>query len=560
MSLNRAADRQSSNSFQIFFSAGEPSGDAHAASLIREIQACDPSALCVGYGGPLMRKAGQIQHYDLTQKAVMFFKSVLGQIAFFRSLYKKTEAYFSENKKNIQAVVLVDYPGFNWWVARAAKNCGIPVYYFMPPQLWAWAGWRIKKMHKFVDYVFTTTPFETKWFQSHDCNVIEIGHPFLEEAKRHVIDSNFLEEIQSEKSPILTILPGSRDQEIKNNFQDLLNTAEKARLANPEIRPMIAAFKESHAETIEEILSRQGVAIPVYVGKTQELIRAAYFALAVSGSVTMELLANRVPTVVYYRVGKIGHFAQRFFRRSRYITLVNLLGLEFFTSESLYFPENQRIIPAYPTERDFDAMLFPEFLTPFDASDETAECLLDLLDPQNYAHCKNQLEILHAHLDPSRNPFQIAAETLLKTSPIAKRNEIRVADVSSPLAESAEIAKINEAETENEKTEIKEDVEKCEEKYIAEEIRIVEQEKKLIEKERQITEQTPNTKSSAASKQESISLKSLAATSKQQPIKKQTLANPAAKEKKNEPSDDEFLFQKASSSLLKKLSSEESNE
>ncbi|MDR1382627.1 MAG: hypothetical protein LBJ67_02080 [Planctomycetaceae bacterium] len=543
MPSKHAADSQSSNSIQIFFSAGEPSGDAHAASLIREIQACDLSVQCVGYGGPLMHEAGQIQHYDLTQKAVMFFKSVLGQITFFRSLYRKTQDYFSQNQQNIKAVVLVDYPGFNWWVARAAKNYAIPVYYFMPPQLWAWAGWRIKKMHKLVDFVFTTMPFETKWFQNHDCKVIEIGHPFLEEAKRHIVDSDFLKELHDEQSPILVILPGSRDQEIKNNLQDLLHIVEKACHTNPEIRPMIAAFKQSHVENIEEILSQRGLAIPVYIGKTQELIRAAHFALAVSGSVTMELLANHVPTVVYYRVGKIAHFAQRFFRRSRYITLVNLLGLEFFTSESPYFPEKQRMIPAYPTEHDFDAMLFPEFLTPFDASDEATECLLAWLEPQNYTNCKKQLEILHAHLDPARNPFQIAAETLLKASPM------EVVD------ETDEFPAKNNAESKeyDNKEECNED---GEEKNKAEARKEDEKESENTVKENNIAEQTSVSKSSTASKQESISLKSLAMTSKQQSITKQTSATPT-KEKKKEPSDDEFLFQEASSSLLKKLSSEE---
>ena len=399
---------------QIFFSAGEPSGDAHAASLIKEIKSLNPTMRCVGYGGPLMAKAGLELQQDLTQKAVMFLGLAISQIYFYYKLYKQTQKYFAEN--DIKAVVLVDYPGFNWWVARAAKQQGIPVYYFMPPQLWAWAGWRVKKMQRFVDHTFATMPFEATWFQERGCNVIEIGHPFLEEAKHHEVDTEFVESLKSDKQPILTILPGSRDQEIAHNFDDLLNIIEKVRKEDPQVRPMIAAFKQEHADVINQKLSKRQMVIPVYVGRTQELIRAAHFALAVSGSVTMELLANHVPSVVYYKVNRIGHFVQRFFRRSRYITLVNLLGVEHFTPNSPYFPDNVKVIPAYPTGRDIDDMLFPEFLTWDDMSEDAADSLLTWLKhPEHYRLCKEKLEILHNKLDPQIDPFRVAADALVKS-------------------------------------------------------------------------------------------------------------------------------------------------
>ena len=397
---------------QIFFSAGEPSGDAHAASLIKEIKSLNPAIRCVGYGGQLMQKAGLEMHHDLTQKAVMFLGFAASQLYFYYKLYRQTQKYFAEN--NIKAVVLVDYPGFNWWVARAARQQNIPVYYFMPPQLWAWGASRIKKMHRLVDYVFTTMPFETKWFQERDCQVIEIGHPFLEEAKHHKIDMDFVEGLKSDEQPILTILPGSRDQEIAHNFDDLLSAVEKVQREAPNVRPMIAAFKQEHADAINQKLSERGLAIPVYVGRTQELIRAAHFAIAVSGSVTMELMANGVPTVVYYKLHRIAHFVQRFFRRSRYITLVNLLGIEQFTPGSPYYPSKMKVAPTYPTERDFDDMLFPEFLTWEDLSEEAADAILVWLKrPEYHEICKDKLKVLHGKLDPQVEPFRVAAEALL---------------------------------------------------------------------------------------------------------------------------------------------------
>lgn len=425
---------------QIFFSAGEPSGDAHAASLIREIKSHNPAVRCVGYGGPQMAQAGLELRHDLTKKAVMFLGVAASQIYSYYKLYKETKKYFAEN--SIKAVVLVDYPGFNWWVARAAKERGIPVYYFMPPQLWAWAGWRVRKMHRLVNYVFTTMPFETKWFQDHGCHVIEIGHPFLEEAKHHKVDMEFVESLKSDKQPILTVLPGSRDQEIAHNFDDLLSTVEKVRRESPNVRPIIAAFKQEHADLINQKLSERGVAIPIYVGRTQELIRAAHFALSVSGSVTMELLANQVPTVVYYKLNKLGHFVQRFFRRSRYITLVNLLGIEQFTSGSPYYPKKTRVIPAYPTERDIDDMLFPEFLAPEDMSEEAADSLLAWLKhPEHYRLCKEKLQILHGILNPTTDPFRVAADVLLNHS---ARHDPADAEDDNDVEASAETAPVRE--------------------------------------------------------------------------------------------------------------------
>jgi lipid A disaccharide synthetase len=138
----------------------------------------------------------------------------------------------------------------------------------------------------------------------------------------------------------------------------------------------------------------------------------------------MELLANHVPTVVYYKISKFAHFAQRFFRRTRFITLVNILGVDHFTPGSPYYSKKMKIIPAYPTERDIDDMLFPEFLTSEDISEEAADSLLAWLNsPGHYDDCKERLRILHNSLNPVVNPFRIAANVLLKHAPYIERND-----------------------------------------------------------------------------------------------------------------------------------------
>ena len=134
---------------KLFFSVGEPSGDLHGANLVRELRQQDPRIRCVGYGGPRMRQAGCEVHADLTELAVMWFLRAILNLHRFWGLLVQADRYFRHQKPD--AVILIDYPGFNWWIARRAKAHGIPVFYYGAPQMWAWASWRIRKMRRLVD-------------------------------------------------------------------------------------------------------------------------------------------------------------------------------------------------------------------------------------------------------------------------------------------------------------------------------------------------------------------------------------------------------------------------
>src|SRR5262245_19684390 len=149
---------------RIFVSAGEPSGDSHGANLIRELKTRRRDIDIVGFGGERMAAAGATLLFPLVNLAVMWFARVLANITTFLDLLAKADRYFRHHRPD--AVVLIDYPGFHWWLARRARFHGIPVYYFVPPQLWAWAGWRVAKMRKFVDRVLCTLPFETPWYRA----------------------------------------------------------------------------------------------------------------------------------------------------------------------------------------------------------------------------------------------------------------------------------------------------------------------------------------------------------------------------------------------------------
>lgn len=353
---------------RVFFSVGEPSGDIHGANLIRQLQERDKDVECVGYGGPKMADAGLDMHTDLTAMAYMWFKALFNVHRFW-GLLSRADRYFRHQRPG--AVVLIDFPGFNWWVARRAKAHGIPVFYYTPPQIWAWGQWRIKKMRRFVDHVLAALPFEAEWFKEKGCNATFIGHPYFDEVEREPLDQAFLEQFRGRPGPLVTILPGSRTQEVEKNLSAFLDAAEKIREQVPQVRFVVSPFREKHAQTVREMLARRGIDAEVYVGKTPELIHLADACMAVSGSVSLELLFHAKPTVIQYKITRLEFFIQKIFRKVKYITLVNLL-----TTDEI-FPED--VTPFDPSQPDADRVLFPEYLACDDKSTQVAAHVVEWL-------------------------------------------------------------------------------------------------------------------------------------------------------------------------------------
>jgi len=347
---------------RIFFSAGEPSGDLHGANLIRQLQERCPRLEAMGYGGPHMGTAGCHLHADLTELAVMWLARVLANMHIFWDLLGRADRFFCHHRPD--AVVLIDYPGFNWWIARRAKAHGIPVFYYTPPQIWAWAQWRVHKMRRLVDHVLCSLPFEERWFREHGCNATFVGHPFFDEVRRQSLDQSFLARMRSAPGPLVTILPGSRTQEVAHNLKWFLRAAGQVREAVPGVRFAVASFKPHQAEMAAREAAQTGLPIEVFTGKTPELIRLADCCMACSGSVSLELLSQTKPTVILYWISPLAFQVQKLFRRVKYITLVNLL----VTDE--LFPED--LTPYDPGQIDAHRVLFPEYLTCEDKSAQIA--------------------------------------------------------------------------------------------------------------------------------------------------------------------------------------------
>ncbi len=324
----------------LFFSVGEPSGDQHAAQVITEIRRRCPQARFTGFGGKQMEQVGCRLLHPLADLAVMGLLDVLPLLWTFIGLIRQAGRSFREQRPN--AVVLVDCPGFNWWIARQAKKQGIPVIYYLPPQLWAWAPWRIRKVRKFVDYVLSALSFEVDWYRERGIDVEFVGHPFFEDVARHELDRDTIQYLKREEQRIVGVLPGSRKKEVTRNFPVMLRVIADLHAQHPDVRFAVACYKPEHEDLCRRFMAAEHERLPIelLVGRTSEIIEAADCCLMVSGSVSLELLARETPAVVMYRLPWLMVLLKIVLLRCRYITLVNLLAGRELMPEFTFLLEN----------------------------------------------------------------------------------------------------------------------------------------------------------------------------------------------------------------------------
>ncbi len=309
---------------RVFFSVGEPSGDLHGANLIADLRTADPGLEAVGFGGPKMAASGCQLLFDLTGLAVMGLWNVLANLRQFFRWLAEADRYLASHA--VDAVVLIDYPGFNWWIARQAKRRGIPVFYYGVPQMWAWAPWRVRKLRRLVDHVLCKLPFEADWFRQRGCPAEYVGHPYFDELHRYQPDQRFLQEYDDPDSRLLVLLPGSRTQEVRRNLAMLLESGARVCQTHPNTAVAVACFGQQHAEYARQLCRHNRLPFDVMVGRTPELVSLADACIACSGSVSLELLYHRTPSVIVYRIGRWSGKIGLMLLRTRFITLVNLLA------------------------------------------------------------------------------------------------------------------------------------------------------------------------------------------------------------------------------------------
>ena len=302
--------------------AGEASGDLHGSNLMKALGKTDPEAQFRAWGGDRMKRQGAelVRHYkDLAFmgfiEVVMNLRTILRNIAF----CKKDIVDYQPD-----AVILIDYPGFNLRIAGFAHRKGFPVFYYISPQVWAWKKSRVHKIKKFVTRMFVILPFEKEFYRSFGYEVDFVGHPLLDEIGRFPMleENEFRQEHGLDDKPLVALLPGSRRQEIKVMLPLMLACSGRF----PGHTFVVAAAPSIDLSFYESLM--EGSDVNLIRGQTYELLAHAHAALITSGTATLETALFNVPEVVCYKGNPLSYRIARMLvdrKFIRYISLVNLV-------------------------------------------------------------------------------------------------------------------------------------------------------------------------------------------------------------------------------------------
>ena len=300
--------------------SGEASGDLHASNLMKALKKEESHTDFRFWGGDLMEEVGgtMVKHYrELAfmgfAEVFMNLRTILNNIKF----CKKDILEYSPD-----AIILVDYPGFNFRIAEFAKKKNIVVHYYISPQIWAWKESRIKKIKRDVDHMYVILPFEKDFYEKkHNYPVHFVGHPLLDAiADRALIDpSIFAKENNLSDKPIVALLPGSRKQEITKMLSVMLKMVPKF----PDHQFVIAGAPSQELNFYKNIIDTQNIAI--VENKTYDLLSVSTAALVTSGTATLETALFKVPEVVCYKGNEISYQIGKRLVNVKYISLVNLI-------------------------------------------------------------------------------------------------------------------------------------------------------------------------------------------------------------------------------------------
>ncbi len=334
----------------IYFVAGEVSADNHGAALMHSLRELDRELQFVGRGGPQMKEVagesaigrirggGQFKNW-ISEAAVLGLWEVLRKYGYFQEQFHETLQEIRESKPD--AVVLIDYPGFNLRLARALRRQARQqkVIYYISPQVWAWNRGRIKRMSHFIDLVLCIFPFEVDLYNQAGLRALFVGHPMIERLRARKIDT--------ERDPnLIGLFPGSRSREVRKIFPVMLETARELRKHNSNLRFEIAAASEQLAQEISKLLaagsplpssrgegrvrgspgSTERPSIEIKLGETAAIMQHAWAGIVASGSATLEAAYFRLPFVLIYKVAWPTYLAARLVVNVKYLGMPNLLA------------------------------------------------------------------------------------------------------------------------------------------------------------------------------------------------------------------------------------------
>ncbi len=312
----------------LFIIAGEASGDALGGKLAAALLAREPGLSLEGIGGAAMEKAGVRLRFDIRHLGVVGVVEVLSQ---WRAIWR---AYGDVRKRLREAppaaIVLIDYPDFNLRVARAAKRLGIPVVYYVSPQIWAWRPGRIAQIKACVDLMLVLFRFEAALYEQAGVSCRVVGHPLLDDPAPESEQAAFLRRHRLDTDhAVLGLLPGSRAQEVTRLLPVMLDAARRLRASGTVHRVLIAAAPSVDAGVVDAAVSRAGdvaSAVTVVRGEAAAVLRASRAAIVASGTATLQAAVVGTPMVMVYRVSPLTAWIGRRLITSPHLALVNVVA------------------------------------------------------------------------------------------------------------------------------------------------------------------------------------------------------------------------------------------
>ena len=316
-----------SGSVRLFISVGERSGDVHAANLIRSVRSLRPEVEFEGLGGPGMARAGCFLHRDMLDLSVMGV-TFLGHLWDFLGLIRRF--WWLIRERPPAALVLVDFPGLHFILARLARMRGIPVIYYICPQIWGWAPWRRRKILRLTDLLMVILPFEVELYRNSRTPVAYVGHPLADELLGQSAEEDGAALRERLDLPpggrVVGLFPGSRRQEVKALMPLLSKLVEGMELDPALHRVIVSSCQPDFRPVIEDALRGTHTPWEVWEGDARAQMAASDFALVASGTATLELAFFGKPMLVLYRLSTAAMLVYRMLAVNPFISLVNILG------------------------------------------------------------------------------------------------------------------------------------------------------------------------------------------------------------------------------------------
>ena len=316
----------------ILITAGEASGDIHAANLVKNLRKLKPDIYFFGIGRKKMEAEGVDLLENMERLSIIGVSGILSNLKRIRSIYKKIMGAVEKNPPD--AAILVDYPGFNLILARALKKRGIRVIYYITPQVWAWGKFRIHAIKKFIDKAMVILRFEEELFKSYGIDATFVGHPLLDVEKKESLDRKSCG--LDEQKQTIALLPGSRNSEVKDILPMMLETAGLI-LKSKNVQFVLLKSSNVGEDIYSKILEKSHIPLAVIKDNTCGCLSISDFAFTSSGTATLEGAIAEKPMVITYRTTFLTFLLFKIFATTRLIGLVNIIAKKAIVPEILQY-------------------------------------------------------------------------------------------------------------------------------------------------------------------------------------------------------------------------------